>query len=189
MAMPSERIRPDDVLRIQAERGGDIGYELVYGQLVPVMPASLPHGRIASFLAGELDRFVRRSGIGRVYSEAGFVFDVDGDPDRLRGPDLSYVSNATLDAAGGEPKTGFFRGIADLAIEIESPNDRKPHVRRRAREYLEAGAKLVWTIHPKTRTAIIYRPDGPTRLLGSDEVLDGEAVLPGFRVTLAELFT
>lgn len=188
MAIPSERITPDDVLRIQAERGGDIGYELVHGELVPVMPASLPHGRIALFLGGELDRFVRRTGLGRVYSEAGFVYDVDGDPDRLRGPDLSYVSNVTLDAAGGEPEKGFFRGIPDLAIEIESPNDRKPHIRRRAREYIAAGAKLVWTIHPTTRTAIVYRPAGPTRLLRSDEALDGEAVLHGFRIRLAELF-
>lgn len=188
MGIPSDRITPDDVLRIQAERGGDIGYELVHGQLVPVMPASLPHGRIVLLLGAELIQFVRRTGIGRVYSEAGFVFDVDNDPDRLRGPDLSYVSNATLDAAGGEPEKGFFRGIPDLAIEIESPNDRKPHIRRRAREYRDAGAKLVWTIHPKTRTAIVYRRDGPTRLLGSDEALDGEAVLPGFRIQLAELF-
>lgn len=188
MGAPARGLTPDDVLRIQAERDDDLGYELVHGQLVPVMPASLPHGRIATFLGGQLDAFLRRTRLGRVYSEAGFVLDLPDDPDRLRGPDLAFVSHTTLDAAGGEPERGFFRGVPDLAIEIESPSDRKPGTRRRAAEYLEAGVTLVWTIHPQTRTAIVYRSHGSIRLLRAEESLDGEIVLPGFRLALAELF-
>jgi hypothetical protein len=34
----------------------------------------------------------------------------------------------------------------------------------------------------------IYHPDGTARLVREDEALDGEDVVPGFRLPLAELF-
>jgi hypothetical protein len=46
----------------------------------------------------------------------------------------------------------------------------------------------VWVIAPRTRTATTYRPDGSARLLRAHEALDGEDVLPGLRVPLADLF-
>lgn len=58
-------LTPDDVFRIQAERDDELGYELVHGQLVPVMPASLPHSRITTFLGGQLDAFLRRTRLCR----------------------------------------------------------------------------------------------------------------------------
>jgi Uma2 family endonuclease len=56
------------------------------------------------------------------------------------------------------------------------------------RDYLEAGARLVWLLVPKARTATAYRPDGSARLVREGESLDGEDVLPGLRIPLAELF-
>jgi Uma2 family endonuclease len=189
MSRPARRLRADDVLRIQAERGGDIGYELVNGELVPIMPASLPHGRIMARLGRHMDWHVSESRLGVVYTEAGFVLDVAGDPERLRGPDIAFLSNQTLEAAGGEPVEGFFRGAPDLAVEVQSPNDRKGDLQQRVREFLDAGAKLVWTIHPAARSAMVFRPDGSARLLRETEALDGEDVLSGFRLPLAELFS
>jgi hypothetical protein len=34
----------------------------------------------------------------------------------------------------------------------------------------------------------VFRPDGEIRLLGVEDELSGEAVLPGFACTVAELF-
>ena len=47
---------------------------------------------------------------------------------------------------------------------------------------------LVWVIEPYTRTAMAYRPDGTARLVRTDEVLDAEEVVPGFRLPLGALF-
>ena len=55
-------------------------------------------------------------------------------------------------------------------------------------EYVEAGVRLIWAIDAHSRTAVVYRPDGSARLVRSDEALEGEDVLPGFRLELRELF-
>ena len=187
MGTPAGRYTADDVPRIQVETGGDTGYELVDGALIPVTSASPRHGGIASRLARELDTFVAASDLGRVYVEVGFVLEVPGDSERLRGPDLAVVANETLASEGGEPEHGFFRFAPDLAVEIESPNDRKPDLHQRVRDYLDGGTKCVWTIHPQARSAMVYRPDGSARLLRETEALTTEDLLPGLRIPLNEL--
>lgn len=188
MGTPAKRYTADDVPHIQAEAGRDIGYELVDGELIPVTPAGPRHGRIAMRLGRLLDTFVEDSELGRVYVEVGFVLEVPGDPERLRGPDLAFVADDTLAAAGGEPERGFFRFAPDLAIEIESPNDRKRDLQQRVRDYLDGGAKRVWTLHPRARSAMIYHPDGFARMLREDDALADEGLLPGLRIPLVDLF-
>jgi Uma2 family endonuclease len=76
----------------------------------------------------------------------------------------------------------------DLAVEVVSPGDTVYGLNAKIREYLAAGIRLVWVIHPDTRTADVYRLDGSVVHLGPGEALDGEDVLPGFRLPLTELF-
>lgn len=44
--------------------------------------------------------------------------------------------------------TGYFAGAPDLAVEVLSPNDRFPIVEQKVWQYLDAGARVVWVIHP-----------------------------------------
>jgi len=41
---------------------------------------------------------------------------------------------------------------------------------------------------PKSRTVTVYWPDGTARELGPDEQLTGSDVLPGFEMTVSDLF-
>ena len=75
-----------------------------------------------------------------------------------------------------------------MAAEILSKSNTPAEMKRKRREYFEAGVKLVWLIDPKTRTANVYTaPEEPT-FIDRDGVLDGGNVLPGFKLPLAELF-
>jgi Uma2 family endonuclease len=47
---------------------------------------------------------------------------------------------------------------------------------------------LVWVIDPYTRTAAVYRPGQEVEELSEDGVLDGEDVVPGFRLALNEIW-
>ena len=69
-----------------------------------------------------------------------------------------------------------------------SPSDRRGKVLKKVGEYLDAGARLVWVVDPRRRTAVVYRPDGEPTILGADGILDGEDVLPGFTLPLAEVW-
>jgi Uma2 family endonuclease len=71
---------------------------------------------------------------------------------------------------------------------VLSPPDNPVDVRQKVREYFESGARLVWVIAPAARIATAYRADGSIRLLRAGDHLDGEDVLPGLLIPLAELF-
>ncbi|MEG4120921.1 Uma2 family endonuclease [Microcoleus sp. N9_B4] len=56
-------------------------------------------------------------------------------------------------------------------------------------EYFENGACLFWVIHPKKQYVLVYRSSQePDRLLKSANSLDGEEIVPGFTLPIAELF-
>jgi Uma2 family endonuclease len=61
-------------------------------------------------------------------------------------------------------------------------------VQQKVRDYLDAGARLVWVVAPGAKTATIYRADGSARLLRDGDHLDGEDVLPGLLIPLAGIF-
>jgi Uma2 family endonuclease len=130
---------------------------------------------------------VRQAGLpGKVYSDAGFILGIPRDRERMRGPDVAYVSREKVDAHPDPER--LFRCVPDLAIEIDLTSKKKPHGQQRIVDYLEAGVRLVWAIDPHSRTAVAYRPDGSARLVRTDEALEGEDVVPGFRLVLRELF-
>lgn len=192
MQTPARRFTADDAWRLQREHPDVHGYELVDGELVEVTPSTWPHGRMMVEVGRHLANHVAAHGGGRVCADVGFVLRVPGDPERVRGPDIAFVSDATLEDAGGEPaaKDGFVRMTPDLVIEIHSPTDERDVLdfHQRIRDYLDAGVRLLWVIYPEARYAVAYHPEGDARLLRERESLDGEDVLSGFRLPLAELF-
>jgi len=76
----------------------------------------------------------------------------------------------------------------DLAIEVLSPGDRPDEIREKVQEWIARGTLLVWVINPETRSAQAHRSNGDVGFINPNECLDGEAVLPGFRIGLKELF-
>jgi Uma2 family endonuclease len=170
----------------ELERMGERGhlFELVRGELVPVNPPGGEHGVLAVAVAAELLTFVRERGLGRVYTESGFV--LSRGPDTVRGPDVSFVSREREGTAG--LRRGFLRAAPDLAVEIWSPDSSMPSLRRKASEYLAAGTRCVWLIDPQRRVMEVHAPGEPVTTLATNEVLDGRDVLPGFGLPLPRLF-
>jgi Uma2 family endonuclease len=99
---------------------------------------------------------------------------------------VAFVSTERLPE--GRVPEAFLRGAPDLAVEVLSRSDNPVDVQQKIRDYLEAGARLVWVAAPQARTVTVYRPDGSARLLREPESLDGEDVLPGFSLPLVRLF-
>lgn len=108
------------------------------------------------------------------------------DPDITVGIDIIYVSAEVL--ARQSDATTLIDGLPLLAVEILSPNDTVEEIDEKIDGYLSAGVPLVWIINPYRRTATIYRPQEPARLVTERDELSGESVLPGFQVPVADLF-
>src|SRR5687768_3732498 len=106
MTTTTRHITADELLAM-----GDIGRcELIYGELVMMSPAGLPHGVVAARFARFLGEFVDEHALGVVLgAETGFR--IESNPDLVRAPDASFVQNERLPA---QLPRGFVEGVPDL---------------------------------------------------------------------------
>ena len=165
---------------------GDDGqrHELVAGLLLTEPPASYRHGRISARIFGLLRDFVEARGLGDVVSvDTGFL--LTRSPDTVRAPDVAFVSRERAGQAGDQ---GFFPGPPDLAVEVLSPTDRPGEVHAKVADYLAAGTRIVWTVDPVAVRVAVHRSLLNPRVLERTHRLEGEDVLPGFDVAVADLF-
>ena len=104
----------------------------------------------------------------------------------MRGPDVSFTR---IDRLGAEvPPVGFLRVPPDLAVEVISPSESADQMWQKVVQYLEAGVRLVWVEHPRSRTVTEYRSADVILLLHEHDDLRAEDFLPGFTFPLSELF-
>ncbi len=158
--------------------------ELVRGELMMMSPAGFEHGRIVSRINARLERYVEKHKLG-IVTGAETGFRIGSDPDTVRAPDVAFIRADRLPA---EPLMGYFPGAPDLAVEVLSPGDRASEVLAKVESWLDAGCSAVWVIDPARCNVSAYRRgDETTFLEGSDELAD-EGVLPGFKLSVAQLF-
>jgi Uma2 family endonuclease len=156
--------------------------ELVRGRLIVREPPGTWHGSFQARLCYHLLAWVEPRALGMVTGEAGFKVEVS--PDTVRGPDVAFISAARLPEV---PQRGFPPFSPDLAVEILPPDDRPSETIEKIGQWLEGGTRLVWVIDPTRNEARVFRADGSLGIISRDGVLDGEDVIPGFRVELSEV--
>ena len=70
-----------------------------------------------------------------------------------------------------------------------SETNTKAEMAQKLKEYFDSGTRLIWYVEPKDRTVAVYHAAGdPTRVLAESDALDGEQVVPGFAMPVADLF-
>jgi len=166
------------------------GFELVGGRIVSKggavetnMPTGALHGAVTEELASRMSYFVRENKLGRVFAaETGFILSKD----TVRGIDVSFVGIEKLGKFGITEK--FFPVAPDLAVETISPGNSFDEIQDKIEEYLAAGTKLVWIVYPKQKMVQVHRQHNVINVLRETDELDGEDVIPNFRVKLSEIF-
>lgn len=160
-------------------------YELVEGRLEEVGATSPRSSAVAAAILALLYTFVHPRKLG-VVGGADWGTKLFSNPDTVRAPDVCFVRMERL--PGGKVPIKFQDGVPDVLIEVLSPSDRYRKTARKVREYLQAGARLVWVIDPEDRSAVVHRADGTSDEYEADGVLSGEDVIPGFTLNLADIW-
>lgn len=159
--------------------------ELVRGELRPMAPANFDHGGVTMNLAIPLGHYIKLHTLGTIVAaETGFI--IARKPDTVRAPDIGFVRKERIPPSGRPKK--FFDGAPDLAVETLSPYDTMEEVEEKVHDWLAAGTRLVWVVNPRQRTVTVYRPDKTARILAADESLEGDDVVAGFSIDVAEIF-
>jgi Uma2 family endonuclease len=174
------RYTPEDLLAMS----DGVGFELVDGQLVE-RNMGAESSEVGGGLFARLYQFCGERGLGKVWpADNGFQCF----PHRrglVRRPDVSFVRAGRL--PGDVSPEGWVKIPPDLAVEVVSPKDRVYELDEKLADYRNVSVPLVWVINPESRTATVYRADGPIGLLFEDDELSGEVIIPGFRCPLREI--
>ena len=182
MTIATEKTWTDEAF--MALSGDGHCYELIDGALVDRGNAGIEHGGIGSFLGGLLAIHVRQRKLGAVCDSSTAFTLKNGNK---RSPDVSFVAKERLKGLKRPPR-GFFQGSPDLAVEILSPNNTVEEIHDKIVEYFENDTRLVWVIHPNEKYVLVYHSPEPDRFLQSQDVLEGEAIVPDFSLTVTKLF-
>ena len=145
------------------------------------------HGQLTALLTFFLQNFVLKHRLGIVTVETGYH-----PPDTrltLLAPDVAFLSEAKAPVPFPDK---FVPTMPDLAVEIASPSNTLPEIRRKAAVYLEHGARLVWILLPAQKGVEVCRLVEESRLeiefVPQTGKLSGEELLPGFELELSSLF-
>jgi len=161
----------------------DKRYELDEGELIEMTRPAYNHNRDLMKLLYALESYLRQNGIGEVLlSENLYALS----PSTRTSPDAAVILGDRREELAGAKVIPI---VPDIAAEVLSPSETPRMILRKLKQYFQAGVKEVWLIDPETREVEVWT--GP---MLPDHALTGSAsltsvLLPGFALTLDELFS
>ena len=183
--LPERPLTIADVAALPTELpSGTVDYELDNGRIVVMAPPSDRHGSVQVRIGAELLIQGEKRGHGEARSEVGII--LWRDPDRLVGADAAFIAGASLPVRCSSE--GYLETIPDLVVEVRSKNETSAKISRKIQDYLKAGVRVVWLIEPEQRTVAVHRAARPVETFGEADTLRAEDVIPGFSVSVADLF-
>lgn len=146
--------------------------EWVDGRVSMNSPVGRRHQHIVNFLVKVLSEFTQVHASGEVLNGL-FQMKLARSG---REPDVLFVAKAHLDRL----KSTYLDGLADVVIEIVSPESAERDRGDKFDEYREAGIPEYWLIDPQLEQADFYQLDNAGRYqaatLGSDGIFRSRAV-------------
>ena len=179
----------EEFLRLEAEAPEGVTLELIDGEIVerPMTVRRPSHtrasARITQALLNWLDDQAEISGtvdVGEVRCR------LRNDPETIVGIDVGFWEGEEF--ANLSPAVSLYDGPPVVAVEILSPSDTHESVTDKLWLYLSVGVVQVWIVDPDLETVTIHRPDADPQFFSSRQTLTAEPELPGFSVTVAQLF-
>jgi len=157
--------------------------ELIRGEVVPVHAAFGEHGEIVINITVPVGSYVHQNQLGKVYAaETGFT--QERTPDTVRAPDVAFIRQDRVPP----PPRRFMEVAPDLIVEVVSSNARASEVSEKVQQWFNFGCRLVWLADPRSRTVTAYHPDGSARVHHENETLAGGDAVPGFTLSVREVF-
>jgi Uma2 family endonuclease len=163
----------------------DCLYEVIDGQIVELPPMSA-EVEIATLLALALGPVIKAQNLGRLSVEG--LFWLDRLRKLKRRPDLAFISSEKWPQNKRAPQTEAWDLIPDLAVEVVSQSNKADEIAAKLVDYFRAGVKQVWVIYSVTRQVYVYSSLTSVQILIEPAELEGGDLIPGFRLSLTELF-
>jgi Uma2 family endonuclease len=124
-------------------------------------------------------------------NDFGLVCGADGTmrimPSLVRIPDVSLVFWDRL--PGRElPTEPIPDLVPNVAIEVLSGSNTPGEMKRKLREYFEAGVQQVWLVDGEARTFEIFTSPRKSQVFSGKQTIKGGRLLPGFELSVEAFF-
>jgi Uma2 family endonuclease len=164
---------------------GNIGRaELIRGEIIRMSPTGYSHGYVEFNIGGILRDFVRQYKLGRVLGGEVGVY-TRRNPDTVRAADIAFISKVRM----AQVKSHSYLDVApELIVEVLSPDDSWSDLMEKLEEYFAIGVQMIWVADPRRQLVFVYHSLTEVERFTSGNELSGGQVLPGFKVSVAELF-
>lgn len=183
MATVTQRATLDDLYRTEGKA------ELIGGRIVEYMASGVRPNEVAANTYVSLRAYAKTKK-GKAFTEnLGYAVPELASGRESFSPDASYYD-------GPLPANlmRFVNGAPKLGVEVRSESDYTPaaelEIADKRADYFAAGTKVVWDVDPIAETVTAYQmedPDNP-RIWRRGQTADAEPHLPGWRITLDEIF-
>lgn len=101
-----------------------------------------------------------------------------------RSPDVAWIEKSRGEALTPEQRRQFPPIAPDFVIALRSATDELEPLQEKTQKYLDNGVQLGWLIDPQNNQVEIYRANQAIEVKKLPIELSGEAVLPGFVLSL-----
>ena len=172
----------DEELMLLSSKNPELRFERnADGSLVTMSPTGGISSNREIKAGSRLNVWVEDNDLGEVFSSSGGFKLANG---AIRSPDVAFVAKGRLPEDWDQREDEYIGLAPDFVIEIRSKNDSLSGLQEKMREYIAQGVRLGWLIDRKNKTAYVYRTDGTVTQCPAGATLDGEEVVPGFKLVL-----
>lgn len=157
--------------------------EYIDGRIKAKVSPRFKHGVISTWLAEHLNAFARPTGRGMAIVELRCTF-----AGRSIVPDVAFQLAVHIGVGQDGKYADAMPHPPDIHVEVVSPEQSIKSSREKLVHSTAHGCSLGWLIHPDQDWVEVFRPGQTPVRLSAEGALEGEPVLPGFRLPVAELF-
>ena len=175
----------DDLLRFCAANDAVRIEREPNGELLIMSSSGSETSNINIRLSRFLDEWAEADGRGLAFdSNGGFTL-----PDTsMRAPDGAWVEISRWRALTVSQRQRFAPLCPDFIIELRSPTDSLPSLRRKMQQWIENGTRLAWLIDPIDRAVSIYRPGQDVEFHQDPTSVHADGIMSGFSLTMSRLW-
>jgi Uma2 family endonuclease len=152
-------------------------FELIDGEINEVSPGRTKNSLFGHIIVAAVHAFCREHKLPCYTSGGDGAYNIQG---HVAAPDFAYKPTPMSDEYP-DPVPPLW------AIEIISPTDKAKDIRAKRKIYRNAKI-LLWEMYPKLTSIDVYAPGKPVEEFGINDVLDVGDILPGFTLTVRDLF-
>jgi Uma2 family endonuclease len=163
---------------IQQPENADRLFEYINGEIIEKLYIPTLYSQFALIIAASVRMFCRANNTPCRTSGGDGAYDINGN---VVAPDFAYKRTPTSEVYP-DPEPPLW------AVEVISPTDKAKDIRAKRRIY-QAAAILLWELYYEDQTVDVYLPGQTERIeYGIDNVLNAGDVLPGFTLSVKEIF-